>query len=187
MTEANRKSTCPPGVGREIRLPAGRGAGNPKSEIIRLALIALVAAAILAVGHYGFRAFYESASGGQAGVEAPGAIQFGPSAGRGAADAPAPPRSRPAFSTAARGRPARNLAMYASQAAPEEVIRFYRAEMPRLGWTERKLQRDAPAPDALAMLWYSNAAGDSCIIAVSTQPAAETAVTVLRMPSSGGK
>ena len=76
------------------------------------------------------------------------------------------------------GGPGRSLAEYASQAAPEEVIRFYRAEMPRLGWAERKLQRGTYAQDGLTVLWYSNAAGDSCIIAVSTRPAAETAVTI---------
>ena len=145
----------------------------------------LVAAVVLAIGHYGFRAFYEFASGGQAGAEAPGPIQFGASAGRSAADVPTPPRSEPAFAMPSPGGPGRNLAEYASQAAPEEVLRFYRAEMPRLGWTERKLQRGTYAQDGLAVLWYSNAAGDSCIIAVSTQPAAETAVTVLRMTPSG--
>ncbi|MGD1000718.1 MAG: hypothetical protein ABSA67_08470 [Candidatus Brocadiia bacterium] len=163
MTEANQKS--------EIR--------NHKSEITRLALIVLVAAVVLTIGHYGFRAYQ-----GPAVVGAPVPIQFGRSAGSRAPDAPPPPRSKPAFTTSSAGAPGRSLAEYASQAAPEEVLRFYRAEMPRLGWTERKL---APGASGLAVLWYSNAAGDSCIIAVSTQPAAETAVTVLRMPPSGGK
>jgi hypothetical protein len=161
MTERNQKSA--------IR--------NQKSQIIRFVLIVLVAAAVLAVGHYGFRAFRKAAD-----AAAPGPIQFGRSAGRGAPDVPTPPRSSPAFATPSRGGSGRSLAEYASQAAPDEVIRFYRAEMPRLGWAERKPGRGAPAPEGLAVLWYSNAAGDSCIIAVSTQPAAETAVTILRMP-----
>ena len=166
MTESNQKS--------EIR--------NPKSEIIRLALIVLASLAVLAIGHYSFRAWR-----GRRGAEAPGPIQFGRSAGRGAADVPTPPRSARAFATPSPGGSARSLAEYASRAAPEEVIRFYRAGMPRFGWAERKLQRGTYAQEGLAVLWYSNAAGDSCIIAVSTRPAEETAVTVLRMPPSGRK
>jgi hypothetical protein len=166
MTESNQIS--------EIR--------NHQSEIIRSALIVLVAAAVLAIGHYGFGAFQKPAD-----AEAPGAIQFGRSAGRSAPDAPAPPRSKPAFAMPSRGGPGRNLAAYVSQAAPGEVIRFYRAEMPRLGWTEYKLTPSASAPDGFTVLWYSNAAGDSCIIQVSTQAAAETTVMILRMPASGGK
>jgi hypothetical protein len=83
------------------------------------------------------------------------------------------------------GGPGRILAEYASRAAPEEVIRFYRAQMPPLGWTERKPQGVTYARDGLTVLSYSNVAGDSCIIAVSTRPAAETAVTILRMTPSG--
>ncbi len=166
MTESNQIS--------EIR--------NQKSRISRLVLIAVVAFVVLAIGHYGFRALR-----GRADAEAPGPIHFGVAAGRSAPDAPAPPRSKTAFGMPSRSEPGRSLTEYASQAAPEEILRFYRAEMPRLGWAERKLQRSAAAADGLAVLWYSNAAGDSCIIAVSTQPAAETAVTVLRMPPSGGK
>ena len=155
---------------------------NYQSSIVRLALIVLVAVVVLAVGHYGFRAFR-----GRGYAEAPGPIQFGRSAGRKVADAPTPPRSKPVLAMPSPGGPGRSLAEYASQAAPEEVIRFYRAEMPRLGWAERKLRRGAYAQDGLTVLWYSNAAGDSCIIAVATRPAAETAVTILRMPPSGGK
>jgi hypothetical protein len=139
-------------------------------------LIVLVAAAVLAIGHYGFRAFREAAD-----AEAPGPTQFGRSAGRGASDVPTPPRSKPAFAMPSPRGSGRSLAQYASRAAPEEVIRFYRAEMPRLGWAERKLPGGASGQEGLVMLWYSNAAGDSCRIAVSTQPAAETAVTILRM------
>ena len=153
---------------------------NDPSSIVRLALIALVAAAVLAVGHYGFRTFR-----GPADSAAPGPIQFGRSAGHDAPDVPRPPRSEPAFAMPSAAGPGRILAEYASQAAPEEVLQFYRAEMPRLGWTERKPQGVTYARDNLTVLWYSNAAGDSCIIAVSTQPAAQTAVTVLRMTPSG--
>jgi flagellar basal body-associated protein FliL len=56
MTESNQIS--------EIR--------NQKSPIIRMLLIVLVAAAVLAIGHYGFRAFREAAD-----AEAPGPTQFG--------------------------------------------------------------------------------------------------------------
>jgi hypothetical protein len=59
--------------------------------------------------------------------------------------------------------------------------------MPRLGWTERRPHGVTYAQDGLTVLWYSNAAGDSCIIAVSTQAAAQTAVTILRMTASGRK
>jgi hypothetical protein len=166
MTESNQIS--------EIR--------HQKSDIIRIVLIALAAVAVLAIGHYVFRAF-----GGRADAAAPGPIQFGRPAGRDAPDVPRPPRSAPAFAMPSPAGSGRSLAEYASQAAPEEVIRFYRAGMPRLGWTERKPQGITYAQDGLTVLWYSNAAGDSCIIAVSTAPAAQTAVTIIRMTASGGK
>jgi len=153
-----------------------------KSQIIRIALILLVALSVWSIGHYGFRAFRERGD-----VEAPGPIQFGGSAARGASDVPTPPRSQTAFAMPSTRGSGRSLAEYASQAAPEEVLRFYRAVMPRFGWTERKLQSGANAQDGLLVLWYSNAARDSCIIAVSIKPAPETAVTVLRMTASGKK
>ena len=179
LTESNQKSVI----------------SNQKSQIIRIALIVSVAAAVLAVGHYGFRALRGPASGGQANASggqagdalAPGPIQFGRAAGREAADVPRPPRSAPAFAMPSQGAPGRILAEYASQAAPEEVLRFYRAEMPRLGWTERKPQGVTYAQDGLTVLFYWNAAGDSCSIAVSPLASAETAVTILRMTPSGGK
>jgi hypothetical protein len=188
MTEPNQKSN--------IR--------NQKSQISRFVLIVLVAAFVLVVGHYGFRAFHEPAD---AGVSGP--MLFGRSAARDAAaveprqpatarpvavagarparDVPRPPRSEPGFAMPSPGGPGRILAAYASQAAPEEVIRFYRTEMPCLGWTERKPEGVTFAREGFTTLLYSNAAGDSCIISVSTRPAAQTAVTVLRMTPSGGK
>jgi hypothetical protein len=153
-----------------------------KPQIIRVMLIVLVAVVVLAVGHYGFRAWRGRGDSGM-----PGLIQIGRAAGLGAANVPAPPRSAPAYAMPSPGGSGRSLSEYASRAAPEEVIRFYRAEMPRLGWAERQTPGGATAQEGLAVLWYSNAAGDSCIIAVSTRPAEETAVTVLRMPPSGGK
>jgi hypothetical protein len=152
------------------------------SAIVRLVLIVLVSASVLVVGHYGFRMFHEPADAG-----APGPMQFGRSAARDAADVPRPPRSEPGFAMPSSGEPGRILAVYASQAAPEEVIRFYRAEMPPLGWTERKPQGVAYDREGFTALLYSNAAGDSCIISVSTRPAAQTAVTILRMTPSGSK
>jgi hypothetical protein len=169
MTESNQKL---------VRRSFSEGG----SLIVRTALIVLIAAVVLAIGHYGFRALRERAE-----AEAPGPIQFGRSAGRDAPDVPKPPQSEPAFAMPSQGGPGRILAEYASRAAPEEVIRFYRAEMPRLGWTERRPQAGTYAQDGLTVLWYSNAAGDSCIIAVSTQPAAETAVTIIRIMPAGGK
>jgi hypothetical protein len=155
---------------------------NDQSSIVRLALIVLVAVVVLAIGHYGFRTFREPAD-----AEMPGPMQFGRSAARDTPDVPRPPRSEPAFAMPSPGGSGRILAEYASQAAPEEVIRFYRAEMPRLGWTERKPQGGTYARDGLTVLWYSNGTGDSCIIAVSTKPAAATAVTIVRMTPSGQK
>ena len=155
---------------------------NYQLTIFRLTLIVLVAAVVLAIGHYGFRAF-----GRRGDAVAPGPMQFGRSAERNALDVPKPPRSEPAFAMPSQGAPGRMLAEYASQAAPEEVIRFYRAEMPRLGWTERRAKGVTYAQDGLTALFYWNAAGDSCSIAVSAQPPAATAVTVLRMTPSGGK
>jgi hypothetical protein len=160
MTESNQKSVI----------------SNQKSQIIRIVLVALVAAVVLAISQYAFRAF-----GGRGDAAAPGPIQFGRSAGRDAPDVPRPPRSEPAFAMPSTAGSGRMLAEYASQAAPEEVIRFYRAEMPRRGWTERRPQGGTYAQDGLTVLWYSNAAGDSCIIAVSTQPSAQAAVTIIRM------
>jgi hypothetical protein len=153
---------------------------NPKSQILRIVAIALVTAAALAIGHYGFRAFSERAD-----ADAPGPMRFGRAAASEAADVPAPPRSAAAFAMPSQGVPGRILAEYASAAAPGEVLQFYRAEMPRLGWTERKLQGVTYAADGQTVLFYSNAAGDSCIIAVSTRPAAQTAVTVVRMTPGG--
>ena len=166
MTEANRKS--------EI--------GNPKSQIIRLALIVLIAAIVLAIGHYGFLALRA-----QGYAARPGPFHFDPASGRGAADVPTPPRSKPGLAMPSPRASGRSLNLYASQAAPEEVLRFYRDAMPRLGWVEQKAPGGASAPEGQVVLWYSNAAGDSCIIAVSTQPAPETAVTVLRMTPGGEK
>ncbi len=156
--------------------------GNQKSQIIRMLLIVLIAAVVLAAGHYGFRAWRAR---GDAGI--PGRVQLGRAAGRGAADVPAPPLSKPAFAMPSKGGPERSLAEYASRAAPEEVIRFYRTEMPRIGWAERQASNGQSAQEGLVTLWYSNAAGDSCIIAVSTRPAEETAVTIVRMPPGGPK
>jgi hypothetical protein len=174
MTESNQIS--------EIKRDAQARPRYQKSDIIRIVLIVLVAVAVLAIGHYVFRAFRKPAN-----AAAPGPIQFGRSAGHDAPDVPRPPRSEPAFAMPSPSGSGRNLAEYASQAAPEEVIRFYRAGMPRLGWTERKPQGGAYAQDGLTVLWYSNAAGDSCIIAVSTVPAAQTAVTIIRMTAGGQK
>ena len=139
MTEANRKSTCPPGVGREIRLPAGRGAGNPKSEIIRVSAdragrggrprrrplrLSRVSRPPAGMRAWRRRGRFSSA-------RRPGAARRTCRRRRGRD----PPSRRPREAGRRAAWP-----MYASQAAPEEVIRFYRAEMPRLGWTERKLQ-----------------------------------------------
>jgi hypothetical protein len=159
--------------------------GNQKSQVLHFALIVLMAGATLALGDYVFLTFR-----GQSEAAAIGPIQFRVSAGGGAADVFVPPRSMPAaarFTAPSHGRAGPDLAQYTSRAAPEEVLRFYRTGMPRLGWTERELPRGASDREGLAVLWYSNAAGDSCIIAVSTRPAAETAVTVLRMPPSGAR
>jgi hypothetical protein len=145
-----------------------------RGQIARTALIVLIVALVLVIGHYGFLAFHARTS-----PTARVLTHLGFSVGGRAADVPMPPRSSPAFATSSRGRSGRSLAEYASQATPEEVLRFYRAEMPRLGWTERKPAGAAPAQEGLAVLWYSNAAGDSCIIGVSTRAAAETEVTIL--------
>jgi hypothetical protein len=158
---------------------------NQKSQILRFVLIVLVAGGVLALGDYVFLTFR-----GQSEAAASGPIQFRASSGGGAADVSAPPRSMLAaarFTAPSKGRAGPDLTQYTSRAAPEEVLRFYRTEMPRLGWTERELPRGASDREGLAALWYSNAAGDLCIIAVSTRPAAETAVTVLRMPASGAR
>lgn len=154
--------------------------GYRKSPIVRSALIAAVAVAVLATGHCAPRALL----GRRAAASVAGRVRLGEAGGRDAADVPRPPRSERAFAMAAPGRPERVLIGYTSGADASEVIGHFRRTMPQRGWLERKAGRAVDVGYPGTMLWYSNAAGDCCIIAVAEATPGETPVTILRMPAA---
>lgn len=138
----------------------------------RLALLSFLALLIFAIGHYGLAPMVR---GTLRGISA-----LGPGK-----DVPPPPWARLAEGedAAEAGKLRRH---YLSDADVEDVVRFYQRDMPRLGWKELRLRQDAvdvaqppaaaedwqaraPAPHSAsgALLAYSNARRDLCIITVS--------------------
>ena len=113
MTADNRKSDIERGA---QALPS-----NQKSLIIRSVLIALLAAAVLVIGHYGLRGAAEPVAAGAGGAQ----MEFGAAGGRDAADlsagalakadVPPPPQSERAFAKTAQGGSERLIAAYTSR------------------------------------------------------------------------
>jgi hypothetical protein len=170
---------------------------NHQSSIFsRFVLVALLAAAVLAIGHYGLR--------GVAGPVAAGAgraqMQFGAAGGRDAADVPPPPQSERAFAKTAQGGSERLIAAYTSPEAPPAVIAFYRKMLPLHGWASAGASASGTSADKSAgaegsakadadyagtLLRYSNAAKDLCMITISEAPSGGSYVTIFRWPAVG--
>lgn len=138
----------------------------------RVALIAVVAALTLVVGHFGLRL---AAVGFAPGPR--GASETRLPAAR---DIPVPPRSELYAAADAAGDPNRVLLRYVSQAGVDEIADYYRREMPARGWTPRNAdaaQKGYPG----VVLSYSALAGTWCMITISKMAEGGVGVTVLKM------
>jgi len=155
---------------------------NAGSAIQRTVLIAMLIALVAVIGHWGVRSLrLRSGMGRTSSVVAArsGKLFWGEKEGADADDIPRPPNSRRIGVIAAPGAN-RNLSLhYLTFTAMEDVAQFYREQMPALGW------RAHPAPESRAedyagtVLFYSNRAGNSCIITISETPGG-TGVTIMK-------
>ncbi len=74
----------------------------------------------------------------------------------------------------------RNLSLnYITFATAEDVAQFYRERMPALGWRARPVRETRAEDYAGTVLFYSNRAGNSCIITISETPDG-TGVTIMK-------
>lgn len=151
---------------------------RPLSAAGRGLLILLVAVATLAVGHVGTRlARGDSWRASWSGRVGP--VRVNEQAGREPADLPPPPRSERAHALAAPDGPRKLIFHYLCPQSPAELVAFYRRELPARGWTERRTAGEAESGFPGALLWYSNNAGNSCMIGISSAEGG-TSVTVIR-------
>ena len=147
-----------------------------------MAFIAVLVAVVAVVGHWGVRALrLRSGMGRTSSVVAArgGKLYLGEKEGADAEDIPRPPESRRIGAIAAPGAN-RNLSLhYLTFATTAEVAQFYRVQMPALGWRAHPVHETHDENYAGIALFYSNRAGNSCIITISETPDG-TGVTIMK-------
>ena len=147
-----------------------------------MALIAVLAAVVAMVGHWGVRALRLRSSMGRTSsvVSARGGkLYLGEKEGADVEDIPRPPESRRIGIIAAPGAN-RNLSLhYLAFATTAEVAQFYRERMPALGWRAHPVHETRGEDYAGTVLFYSNRGGNSCIITLSETPDG-TGVTIMK-------
>ena len=154
---------------------------NPQSVIRRISILVILAAAVLFAGHYGLN-LARARRGRVAGRigATRGRMVLGEGQGFEAEGIPRPPNAERVGAVGAAGEDANATVHYFSRSTVPEVVQYYRRRMPEFGWEERKELDTYVEELGMPMLFFrSNAAGNSCIIAIS-EAEGGTSVTVMR-------
>ena len=160
-----------------------RPIGSVQVTIRRIAAIVILAAVVLLAGHYGLNLARARRMpvAGRIGTTR-GRVYLGEGQGFEAEGIPRPPNAERVGSVGAAGQDANATVHYFSRSTVPEVMQYYRLQMPELGWRERRDLDTYVEELGMPMLFYSNVAGNSCIIAIS-EAEGGTSVTVMRQGS----
>ena len=140
---------------------------NNPSSISRYLAVAVLAGAVLLLGHYGLRVF------GRRHVAGP-PRETAAAGGH----VPLPPGARETNRLPGnRGI----MARYIVRLEADDVAAFYREQMPRYGWRAAQSKRGSELP-GIWMLSYSNSAGEVCTIGISKAEQGGASLNIIVLP-----
>jgi len=110
-------------------------------------------------------------------------LHTGDQGGAQPANVPNPPDSRRLYSLVSPEDPPKITQRYTSELSAPAVAAYYRQVMPGHGWKERRRVSGRSENYPGILLWYSNSAGNWCMIGISDLEQGGSAVTVMSIPA----